>query len=53
MQLLLYISGIYQVHYYTYFIPQMLADRDEEGATMEGSLGDCWQDTGSSFMNCL
>lgn len=31
----------------------MLADRDEEGAGMEGSLGDCWQYSGSSFMNLL
>ena len=47
IQLLLYISG------FSYFFPQMLADRDEEGAAMEGKLGDCWQDPGSSFMNCL
>ena len=31
----------------------MLADRDEGGAGMEGSLGDGWQYSGSSFMNLL
>ena len=40
IQLFLYISGTYLVHYYTYCIPQRLADRDEEGAAVEGSLGD-------------